>query len=149
MTLGIAMSCVAVFAFVSAFIRQQRQVQFAYHELHALAMLVYGVCILLFCNTIEKLTTFTNFLFIFYTFSEIIFSIWLYNLAQKVVNKVVLVRVLLGLIIGIGAVLSMMHPEYSLEIFGFQFILVGMNVILYVPELKKDELNENITVGMK
>lgn len=149
MTLGITMSCVAVFAFVAAFIRQRKQVQFAYHELHASALLIYGLCILYLCNTLESLISYTNFLFIFYAFSEIIFCYWLFNLAQKVVTKIVAVRVLLGLIIGIGAVLSMMYPAYSLEIFGVQFILVGINVILYVPELKKDELNENITVGMK
>jgi len=93
MTLGISMTCVAVFAFVAAFIRQPKHVQFAYHELHASALLIYGLCILFLCNTLERLISFTNFLFIFYAFSEIIFCYWLLNLAQKLVTKIVLVRV--------------------------------------------------------
>lgn len=87
-TTGITLTFGGVLAFAAAFSRQGKQVQFAYHQLHALAMLVYGIAILLFCNTIEKLISFTAVLFIFYSFSEIIFCNWLFNLGQKVIYKI-------------------------------------------------------------
>lgn len=100
--LGISLILVSIFAFITAFSRQRKQVQFAYHEKHALAMSVYGIVVLLFCNSFERLESVTAFLFIFYAFSEIIFCNWLFNLEQKVVFKILAIRALLGLAIGIG-----------------------------------------------
>ncbi|MBK8683870.1 MAG: hypothetical protein IPN26_02180 [Bacteroidetes bacterium] len=90
-TIGIAS------VFVTALSRQRKQVQFAYHEMHALAMLVYGISILVFCNTSEKFIFISSFLFIFYAFSEIIFCNWLFNLAQKVKYPIVILLYFFGL----------------------------------------------------
>jgi uncharacterized membrane protein HdeD (DUF308 family) len=135
-TLGISLIVGAIFAFITAFSRQRQQVQFAYHEMHALAMLAYGISLILLCNSSEKLIAFTSFLFIFYAFSEIIFCNWLFNLAQKVVFKILAIRALLGLLIGIGTVVAMNYTEFTIQIFGAMFILVGINIILYVPVMK-------------
>jgi len=135
-TLGISLIVGAIFAFITAFSRQRQEVQFAYHEMHALAMLVYGISLILLCNSTEKLISFTAFLFIFYALSEIIFCNWLFNLAQKVVFKIVAIRALLGLLIGIGTVVAMNYTEFTIQIFGALFILVGINIILYVPVMK-------------
>jgi uncharacterized membrane protein HdeD (DUF308 family) len=135
-TLGISLIVGAIFAFITAFSRQRQEVQFAYHEMHALAMLVYGISLILLCNSTEKLISFTAFLFIFYALSEIIFCNWLFNLAQKVVFKIVAIRALLGLLIGIDTVVAMNYTEFTIQIFGAMFILVGINIILYVPVMK-------------
>lgn len=143
LTLVISLILASVLAFVTAFIRQRHQVQFAYHELHALAMLVYALALFWFSNSIERLIAFTTFLFIFYAFSEIIFCIWLFNLAQRVYFKIALIRVLLGLVIGIGTIFAMRYNEMSLQIFGVLFILVGINAILYVPVMKANLGNKS------
>lgn len=135
--LGSTLSASAIVAFISALVRPRKQIQFAYHEMHALAMLVYGVSILFIGTTIEILVSFTSFLFIFYTISEIIFCNWLFNLSQKVIFKIVFIRLLLGLIVGAGIILVMNFHEYTLEIFGSLFMLVGINILLYVPIIKK------------
>jgi hypothetical protein len=135
-TLGISLIVGAIFAIITAFTRQRQLVQFAYHEMHALAMLVYGISIILLCNSSEKLIPFTAFLFLFYAFSEIIFCAWLFNLAQKVVLKIVAIRAILGLIIGIGTVVAINYAEFTLQVFGVMFILVGINIIFYVPVMK-------------
>ncbi len=135
-TLGIALIVGAFLAIITAFTRQSQEVQFSYHELHALTMLVYGISLLVLCNSTENLITFTAFLFIFYALSEIIFCSWLFNLAQKVVFKILVIRVLLGLIIGIGTVVAMNYEEFSIQLFGVMFILVGINIMLYVPVMK-------------
>lgn len=91
-------------AFVAALTRHRKQVQFAYHEMHALTMLVYGFSVLFFCSSLETFVSFTTFLFIFYTFSEIIFCNWVFNQKQGVVFRIIIIRVLLGFVTGIGTI---------------------------------------------
>lgn len=146
LSLGFTLTVAAILAFIAALSRQRKQVQFAYHEMHALAMMGYGISILLFCNSSEKLISFTAFLLIFYTFSEIIFCNWLFNLAQKVVYKILFIRLILGLAIGIGTIISMNFSGSTLEGFGVLFIMVGINIVLYIPIMKVKEFNESETV---
>jgi uncharacterized membrane protein HdeD (DUF308 family) len=141
-TLGITLVTGAIFAFITAISRQRKQVQFAYHEMHALAMLVYGLSILVFCDSYEKLISFTAFLCFFYAISEIVFGNWLYNLYQKTINKIVLIRVFFGFVIGIGTVIAMNYSEITLKIFGALIILIGTNVMLYVPVMKASQSSD-------
>lgn len=136
LALGIGSCIGALMAFVAALSRQEKPVQFAYHEMHAMTMMIFGILTLLFCNTPEKLINYITFLLIFYAFSEIIFCNWLFNLKQKLLFKVALIRVFLGLAIGIGTITGMNYSEISLEIFGVLFVLVGINILLYVPIMK-------------
>ena len=136
-TTGITLTIGAILAYYAALTRRRNHVQFVYHEIHALAMLVYGVSVLVFSNTFEKLTSYTSFLFIFYAFSEITFCTWLYNLEQKVVIKIIIVRLVLGLVIGIGTIFAMNALEFQMESFGVLFVLVGINILLYAPALKE------------
>lgn len=140
--MGITLTVGAILAFMTALSRQKKHVQFAYHEMHALAMLVYGVSVLVFCDTFEKLISFTAFLLIFYSFSELIFCNWLFELKQKVIYKIIIIRLLLGFGIGIGTIVAMNFSDITLEVFGVLFIIVGINIIFYVPIMKKKELNE-------
>jgi uncharacterized membrane protein HdeD (DUF308 family) len=142
LTTGVSLIVSAIVAFIVVFSRQKKQVQFAYHLMHALAMLVFGISILMFCNTFEKLVSFTSFLFFFYSFSEIIFCFWLFNLGQKIVYKIIIVRFLLGLAIGIGTLVAMNFSTFTLEGFGILFIMMGINIMLYVPVMKVKESNE-------
>jgi len=147
-TLGITLTIGAILSFITAFSRQRKQVEFAYHEMHALGMLVYGVSVLFLTNTFETLIYFTSFLFIFYAFSEIIFCNWLFNLGGKVIYKIVIIRLLLGLMVGMGVVVLMYYPDLDKKIdlrgFGLLFILIGINILLYVPIMKPRDLIEPI-----
>lgn len=139
LTTGITLTVGAIVAFIAAFSRQRKQVQFNYHEMHALAMLVYGISILMFCNTLDNLISVTAFLFIFYSFSEIIFSNWLFNLRQKGVYEIIIVRILLGLTIGVGTIVAINYSKFTLEGFGILFIMVGVNIMFYTPAVKRKE----------
>jgi hypothetical protein len=136
---GFLLTLGAIFAFAAAFSRQRKQIQFAYHEIHALAMLAYGITILIFCNTIEKVISVTEFLFIFYMLSELIFCSWLFNLGRKVVFKILVIRLLLGLSVGIGAVLVLNQTVLQLEGLGILFVLIGVNILLYTPVMRTEE----------
>ncbi len=143
-TLGISLSIAALFAFVTALARKRAKIQLAYHEMHALTMLVYGVFVVFFCNSLETLLDFTAYLFLFYAFSEIIFCTWLFNLKQKVLYKILFTRLLLGLATAIGTVIIMHYSDImkisSMKGYGVLFIIVGVNILLYVPIMKTREL---------
>ena len=146
-TLGIALIIGAIFALLTAFSRQRKHSEFAYHEMHAMAMMVYGLSVLLFANTLETLKYLSTFLFFFYTFSEIAFCNWLFNLNGKANYKILLVRLFLGIIAGLGTVVIMYYPhnkKIDLEGFGVLFIIIGINVLLYVPIMKTKESKINI-----
>lgn len=144
---GVIVTIGSVIAFIAAFSTQRKQVQFAYHQMHAFAMMVYGISILLFCKSMENFIDITAFLFIFYSFSEIIFCNWLFNLGKKVVYKIILVRFMLGLAIGIGTVVAMYYTVYTLESFGVLFIFIGINILLYVPVIKQREFGKELYVS--
>ena len=133
LVMGITSMSGAILAFIAAFSRERKAVQFAYHEMHALAMLAFGTSLMVFCDSYDKLVSFTAFLLIFYSFSEIIFCNWLFNLRNKVIYKIIALRLFLGLAIGIGTVIAINASTLTLEYFGILFILVGINVIFYVP----------------
>ena len=144
-TLAIALIIGAIFAFLTALSRQRKHTEFAYHEMHAMAMMVYGFSVLFFANTLETLTYLSTFLFFFYTFSEITFCNWVFNLFGKANYKIVFIRLILAIIAGVGAVVIMEYPNNkSLEGFGILFIIIGINILLYVPIMKTKESKVNI-----
>lgn len=134
--IGFGLIIGALLAIISAFSSQRKQVQFAYHEMHALTMLVYGVTILVFVNSLENLISLSIFLFVFYTFSEIIFCNWLFNLTKNINYKVLIVRLLIAAIVGLGSIVTIFYPNWTFEIFGLLFILIGLNIMLYIPIMK-------------
>jgi len=144
--LGIALLIGAILAFFTAFTRKRKHVQFAYHALHALAMLVNGIAILLFVNTMETLSYLTAFLLLFYAISEIAFCNWLFNLKNEVKSKILVVRVLLGLSVGIATAVLMNFYTVNFSIvlrgFGILFTIIGFNILLYEPIMKTKTSNE-------
>ncbi len=138
--LGCLVIFAAAIAFIAAFAPQRKQVQVAYHTLHAIVLLLAGFAILLLHLTPETLTPIIAFLLFFYGFSEIIFCSLLFNLGLKVVLKVLIVRIILGLVICVGTVSAMYYTKLSLEIYGVLFLLIGINIMLYVPIIKEKEI---------
>ena len=148
-TLSIGLIVASILAFITAFSRTRKQIQFAYHEMHALTMLAYGLAIAFLCHSLEVLFYFTAFLLFFYAISEIIFCNWLYNLKNKIIYKTLIIRVLISLITGVGTVFSLndfqKNSKLSMIEFGLLFILIGINVILYVPIIQhKDAVSDKL-----
>ncbi len=144
LTLGISLIIGAILAFLKALSRKRKQVEFSYHEINALSMMVYGFLILLLANNIEKLLYFSTFLMFFYAFSEIIFCNWLFNLRKKVIYKIIILRIILALIVGVGTILIMYYNtalnNLAIEGFGILFIIIGLNILLYIPVINNNEI---------
>lgn len=150
LALGISLVVGSIFAFITALTRRKRHVQFAYHEMHAVAMMTYSIAILFFCQSFETLNYYTTFLFIFYAFSEIIFCNWLLNLGQKISYKTVFARIIIALFTGIGAVTVISYANTNEKMIyighGIIFIILGINILLYTPVMENiDDLliNQN------
>lgn len=135
LTLGFTLVADAIFAFATGFQSKRSEVKFAYHELHALAMMGYGVSIMLFCETMENLLFLTAFLFLFYALSEIILSSWMFNMGKKVSLRVLV----LGVFLGLGTVVAMNDTGIAVEVFSVLFAAAGINVLLYVPIIKSQQ----------
>ncbi|MFT4803580.1 MAG: uncharacterized membrane protein HdeD (DUF308 family) [Cyclobacteriaceae bacterium] len=136
LTLGISLIIGAISSFVGAYSSHRGQVAFAYHQMHALATIVYGVSILVFGSSLERLISITALFFFFYAFSEIILCLRLFELATKVVYKIAALRFILGLAIGLGTVVAMHFSKFTLEGFGVLFVILGVNIMLYAPVMK-------------
>jgi len=143
---GVALIIAAVLGFFATFSRKRKRVAFLYHEMHAMTMLVYGISVLIFSSTLETLIYLTSLLFLFYACSEIIFCIWLFNLGRTMNYKIVVSRLILGLLVGFGAVVTLnfvsLNSLEQIEVVGFLFTVVGVNIMLYVPIMRTKELNE-------
>ncbi|MDZ4666753.1 MAG: hypothetical protein SGJ00_02610 [bacterium] len=142
-SLGTMMIIGAILGLLRALTPKTKHVEFTYHEMHVLAMVVYGLSVLLFANKLEKVVNFSAYLFFFYAFSEIIFCSLLFNLGKGVVYKIVFIRAFLGISVGLGMVIIMnyysIHKAFAVEGFGILFILIGINILLYVPVMKAKE----------
>jgi hypothetical protein len=59
-----------------------------------------------------------------------------------VVFKIAIVRFPLGIATGIGTVVAMSFPAYTLVGFGILFMMVGLNIMLYAPIMKVHPMND-------
>jgi hypothetical protein len=143
-TLSISLIFAAILGFLTAISRKRTQVEFSYHEIQALVMLVYGISILAFINNIEALIILSGLLFLFYALSKIIFCVWLFNLESKVEYKIVLHRVFLGVLVGIGTIVIKhyynLNDTVALPGYAILFIIIGINIFIYVPIMKKNQV---------
>lgn len=139
--LGITLSIAALFALLASFFCHNKPIQCAYYKVHALTMAIYGVSIMLFFNSWESFLTASAILLFFYAISEVVFCGWLFNIGKKVIYRILVVRFLIGILIVIGVVVAMYFSSFSKEIFGFLFVLIGTNFMLYVPDTKTPATN--------
>ncbi len=58
--------------------------------------------------------------------------------------KIVIIRLLLVLSIGFLSVTAMNFPDTTIEVFGAMFILIGVNLLLYIPILKRSQTIDSI-----
>jgi len=139
-TLGIGLTVGAIFAFITALTRENKQVQIMYHEIHSFIMVAYGMAIIFFCSTVELLQIITASLLILYSVSEFIFSLLLFNLRQDVHYRIVFVRLIIALATGMGASALVYFKDSAMPTtlsgYGVLFLLIGTNVLLYSPVMK-------------
>lgn len=132
----------AVLGFITAIKRFDKQIQFAYQKIHTFTIIIYLLVLAVWGNSINEYNFITALLFIFYMFSEIIFSGLLFNLHGKVYLRTLVIRTLVAIFTGIGTVIIVSSTSFSqnekIMGFGIIFIAVGIAVLLYKPIMKND-----------
>lgn len=135
-SIGISLTCGAIYAFVSANKSPKQNVRFVYHEIHAIAMMVYGISLMVFGSSLASLIFITAFLFLFYAFTEFIFCLQVFDLRKKFSYRIIITPALTGVLVGVGTILALNFPDYTIRGFSLIFMLVGVSVLLYKPVIK-------------
>lgn len=145
--LSISILLAGFLALVTALSLRKKQVPFAYHGIHAFALITYALILMFTASNNEFIIFLTAFLFIFYAVSEIIFCASVFNIQSKVNYQMLMIRISLGLLVGIATAFVMTYTLINMEIqlivYSIIFILIGVNVLLYKPILSKPVLAEN------
>jgi hypothetical protein len=132
----------AFFGLIAAIKSFRLKIQFFYQEIHTLSLTVFAITLFLFARDFEWLNDITTFFIMFYTFSEITFCNWLFNLPDRIDSKILIVRISLALFCGIGAVViysySAINQNLKLVGFGVIFIAIGINILLFKPVIKNE-----------
>ncbi len=146
-TVSFGMIAIAVFAWITTYKSKHLQLPFKYHELHAIGFVMYSLSVLFFATTIERFIHITTCFFIFYGTAELIFCFQLLNQRAKISLQMILLRSFIAVSIYSGALFiinsAIMHPNRSIQIAGFMFVVSGLNMFLYKVILQKMELPTN------
>jgi hypothetical protein len=131
-----------VLASFASYLSLPHHVQSNYHALHALGLFVYGIAILYYTYNLNDFIYYTSFFLLFYGLAEIIFCFILFNLKLQLKTYTLISRIVLGLFVSIGAVLLQAITEYEpgsiIITSGILFIIIGIQIIMYVPIVKKN-----------
>jgi hypothetical protein len=138
---AICMLISALFAFITAYKSQHKQSRFKYHEIHGVGMTLYGIAILLSTFYDYNFLQITAFYFIYYGLAEMIFCFLLFNLRSIIGVKILIIRVLTGIVIYVVAGMLMFYIDsykpYAIFGDGILFIIIGIHTIFYLPIVKK------------
>lgn len=141
-TIAALMLLSAVFAYITSTKNKNKLVRFRYHELHALSFMIYSILMLWYIGSNYSVFI-TSYFMMYYGISEMIFCIWLFNLKTFVNFTILIIRLVMGLVIYVSAVMIQMiaKSNQSKELigYGFVFILIGIHILLYRPVIQKLE----------
>jgi hypothetical protein len=154
-TMASALLLTSIVAFITAYKCHKLQVPLNYHLLHAICLAIYGFAIILYSESVESFLNISAFFILYYGISEIIFGLQLLMLKASVSFKIIAIRLVVGLIIGFGAVLILttsFHSQIGAILGeGVVFIIMGLNLLisktvlrqLEVPKIVDFRINNN------
>lgn len=130
----------SIFAFLSAQKSRNAEVGLKYHVLQAVGTLAYAVAILVYATTPERFITISFAFFLYFGITEIIFGFELLGFKQKLSLHIIVIRMLIGFILTIGAVLiyitASLNESTSLLIAGILIACSGVHFILFAKATK-------------
>jgi hypothetical protein len=143
-TIAICIIACAAIGIIAVVKSENRKVRFSYHMLHAGAILIYSIALLFAAFSIEQFILFSAVYFVFYSFSEITFCFWLFNLKSQVGVHFLIQRFITSFLVGIGAIVllsySNANENTALMGIGILLILTGINALLYKPIMRPPEV---------
>ena len=125
----------AVFAFITAAKNKNSEIRLKYHELQGAGMFAYALAILIYASTFESFITITMAFLLYFGITEIVFGFQLMEFKSKIRMPVIVLRMITGLLMAVGAVLifaiAFLNKNVSLLVAGILIVLSGINFILF------------------
>jgi hypothetical protein len=125
----------AVFAFITAAKNKNSDIRLKYHELQGAGMFAYALAILIYASTFESFITITIAFLLYFGITEIVFGFQLMEYKRKISMPVIVLRMITGLLMAVGAVLifaiAFLDKNVSLLVAGILIVLSGINFILF------------------
>jgi hypothetical protein len=122
--------------------RINKHIEFTYQIIHVFGISCYLLSLIFFCSNFDQLNNYTSIFFMFYAFSEIIFCNYLFNSNEHIKSNILLTRIVIGLICGIGSVVIFSLPDtnqaFKLIGNGIIFSIIGINILIFRPILKNE-----------
>ena len=138
------------FAFVSANKSKASEVPLKYNWLLGVGMFAYALAILIYASTFDRFTTITMAFLLYFGVAEIILGFGLLAYKKSISLQVIVVKMIIGLFMTIGAVLIIVLAYFdkniSLLVSGALIFLSGINFILLANAVRKiaNRNNKNI-----
>jgi hypothetical protein len=139
----------AAFASVTAFKCKPNQVPMNYHAIHSIGLALYGLSFLLLAEELETFYLYSIFYLLYYGIAELIFGIQMLLQKDKMLFRVIAVRLGIGFVISLTAVgIYISLNKYidiinAIKIIGVLFMLAGVNLIFFKTVLKSIYQKEN------
>jgi len=139
----ILFSLSAIFAFLTAQKSKVHWVPFQYHAIHGAGLAVFSLFVFFVVNTYNQFLLYSTIYLLYYGITELIYGILIFQGKEKMVIKVVLLRMIGGFFIGIMAVITFislgtfLSANFALKIIGVLIMLSGINTILFKTVLKR------------
>jgi len=131
----------AFFAFITAYKTKNQQIPSKYHLVHGLGLAAYGLAVLFFSTSIPKFLNISALFLLYYGLTELIFGMQLLMMKDKLSFEILIIRLVLGFIIALGAVLNLgqSYNDQTLALMGTGTVLIicSINLLLFKTVLKK------------
>ncbi len=132
----------ALFASVTAFKCKSDQVPLNYHAIHSIGLALYGLSFFMLAKDLQTLYLFSVFYLLYYGIAEIIFGIQMLLQKDKMLFRIIAVRLGIGFVISLTSVgIYISLNKYidiinSIKIIGVLFMLAGVNLFFFKSVLK-------------
>lgn len=136
---GMFLSC--FFAFVSANKSKASEVPLKYNWLLGVGMFAYALAILIYASTFDRFIIITMGFLLYFGVADIIFGFGLLAYKKSIHLQVIVVKMIIGLLMAIGAVLiiglAYFDKNISLLVAGSLIFLSGINFIMLADTVRK------------
>ena len=142
-TLFITILLSALFAGITAFKCAPNQVPLNYHAIHALGLLLYALSFMMLAKDLSNLFQISIFYLLYYGLAELIFGLQMLMQKDKMLMRIIAIRISIGFIIAISAVglfISLnkyINPIAAFKVIGVLFMLSGLNLFFFKNVLYK------------
>jgi predicted phage tail protein len=130
-----------IFALITAYKSWKYKDTLKYHILHAISMCGFGFGILFYANNVEMFFRISEFFFLFYGITELVFCAYLIAIKKRVIYKIIATKMIIGFSIIIGAVMIWgmvsVNRFQALTICGITMILSGIITIVFEKDIRK------------